>query len=107
MRLSFVSGLVVAALAAVLISPAPGHAACDTTTTTTTLPYCDSPGQPCGSCGNGTCIGACPEGHGGLCTINYSSIGCVSDQQCPPGEVCFSVRLGTDYCGGACFSLCP
>jgi hypothetical protein len=81
-----------------------------TTTTTTsshpTAPPCADLGESCGSCGNGICFGLCPEGQGGVCTSNYSSIGCINDAECPADEDCVSVRLGTDYCGGACVKPC-
>jgi hypothetical protein len=81
----------------------------ESTTTTTTAPgfTCGNPGGPCGTCGPGTCVGLCPENGSGVCASNYSSIGCTGNQECAPGEVCVSVRLGTDYCGGACVMPCP
>ena len=67
-----------------------------------TAPPCENIGESCGSSGEGLCMGLCPEGQGGVCVRDYSSLGCIKDADCPADEDCISVRLGTDYCGGAC-----
>lgn len=72
-----------------------------------TAPPCEDIGESCGSCeGNGLCLGLCPEGQGGVCISNYSSLGCTKDADCPANEDCVSVRGGTDYCTGACVTPC-
>jgi hypothetical protein len=77
-------------------------------TTTTTIPFgCDNPGGACGTCGSGVCLGSgpCDPPAQGAC-ISNSSVGCFSDQDCDPGDVCLSVFMG-DYCGGRCVTPCP
>ena len=60
-------------------------------------------GQSCGKCGSGSCIYLCGEQD--TACISNSSHGCDTDQDCAPGDVCVSLRMG-DYCGGGCVTPC-
>jgi hypothetical protein len=76
-----------------------------TTITTTTMPACLSLGEPCGTCGSGTCqfdangFSVCA---GGLC----SGGPCAADVECGAGMVCTIVGTETGSTTTCC-TACP
>ncbi len=84
-----------------------------TTSSTTTLPPCTNVGDPCGSCGVGTCLERC-DGSGLVCGNAGvpNTFGCTSDAECA-GITTTCVRGGAEACGdamtgsSACVAPCP
>jgi hypothetical protein len=78
-----------------------------TTTTTPNLPPCNPAGSACGTCGSGICIDVCPSGTACIRGDVNSEGGCVSDQDCVPGDVCVSsLDFGPLDCSQACVTPC-